>query len=61
MVGFPVRHRGRNLLARHLECGLSYGLLVEALGLFLLLAARRPDSLDDKAASARSAREALAS
>src|SRR5215213_6148938 len=48
-VGFPiwrlVWHLGRYRLARHLACGLSYGLLVEALGLFLLLAARRPDSL----------------
>src|SRR5215212_8358887 len=44
-VGFTVWHLGRNLLARHLACGLSYGLLVEALGLFLLLVARRPDSL----------------
>src|SRR5215213_10023981 len=44
-VGFSVWHLGRNLVARHLACGLSYGLLVEALGLFLLLEARRPDSL----------------
>src|SRR5215218_6485072 len=41
-VGFPVWHLSRNLLARHLAPGLSYGLLVEALGLFLLLEARRP-------------------
>src|SRR5215213_7910130 len=41
-VGFPVWHLGRNRLARHLACGLSYGLLVEALGFFLLLQARRP-------------------
>ena len=41
-VGFAVRHLRRNLLTRHLACGLSYGLLVEALGLFLLLEARRP-------------------
>ena len=44
-VGFPVWHLGRHLLARDLAPSLSYGLLVEALGLFLLLQARRPDSL----------------
>src|SRR5215204_5989612 len=44
-VGFPVWHLGRDLLARHLAPGLSYGLLVEALGFFLLLEARRPDFL----------------
>src|SRR5918993_5443442 len=44
-VGFPVWHLGRNLLARHLALGLSYGLLVEALGFFLLLKARRSDFL----------------
>src|SRR5829696_118404 len=44
-VGFSVWHLGRNFVARHLACGLSYGLLVAAFGLFLLLEARRPDSL----------------
>src|SRR5215216_2684369 len=44
-VGFPVWHLGRNLLARHLARGLSYGLLVESLGFFLLLDARRPHFL----------------
>src|SRR5215212_8388564 len=44
-VSFPVWHLGRNLLARHLACGFSNGLLVKALGLSLLLAARHPDSL----------------
>src|SRR5215203_3719518 len=44
-VGFPVWHLGRDLLARHLAPSVSYGLLVEALGLFLLLAPRRPDFL----------------
>src|SRR5829696_6234866 len=44
-VSFPVWHLGRNLLARHLACGFSYSLLVKALGLFLLLAARRPHFL----------------
>src|SRR5215203_2004854 len=44
-VGFPVWHLGRHFLARHLAPSLSHSLLVEALGLFLLLAARRPDSL----------------
>src|SRR5215218_5879069 len=44
-VSFPVWHLGRNLLARYLAPSLSYGLLVEALGLFLLLQARRPHSL----------------
>src|SRR5215203_6129127 len=48
-VGFPVWrlvwHLGRYRLARHLARGISYGLLVEALGLFLLLAPCRPDSL----------------
>ena len=42
-VGFPVWYLGRNLLARHFALGLSYGLLVEALGFFLLLEARRSD------------------
>src|ERR671921_954469 len=41
-VSFPVWHLGRNLLPRHLALGLSYGLLVEAFGFFLLLDARRP-------------------
>src|SRR4051812_42379521 len=44
-VGFPVWHLGRYLLARHLARDLSYGLLVQPLGLFLLLAARRLDFL----------------
>src|SRR5215213_613405 len=44
-AGFPVGHLGRNLLARYLAPSLSYGLLVAALGLFLLLEARRPYSL----------------
>src|SRR5215211_3976257 len=44
-VSFPVWHLGRNILARHLACGFSYCLLVKALGLFLLLAARCPDFL----------------
>src|SRR5215207_56768 len=44
-VRFPVWHLGRNLLARHLACGFSYGLLVKARGFFLLLAACRPDFL----------------
>src|SRR5215218_10241192 len=48
-VGFPVWHLvwhlGRYCLARHLVFSLSDGLLVEALGLFLLLDACRPDSL----------------
>src|SRR5215207_2879304 len=44
-VSFPVWHLGRNLLARHLACGFSYGLLVKALGFFLLLAARCADFL----------------
>src|SRR5215212_7133762 len=44
-VGFSVWHLGRNLVARYLACGLSYGLLVEALGFFLLLEACRPDFL----------------
>src|SRR5215218_4534856 len=44
-VGFSVWHLGRNLLARDLAPSVSYGLLVKALGLFLLLQARRPDSL----------------
>src|SRR5215211_7527878 len=39
-VGFSVWH-----LARYLAPSLYHGLLVEALGLFLLLEARRPDSL----------------
>src|SRR5215203_4252311 len=48
-VRFPVWrlvwHLGRYRLAGHLARGVSYGLLVEALGLFLLLAPCRPDSL----------------
>src|SRR5215218_7394816 len=44
-VGFPVGHLGRNLLARHLAPSVSYGLLIQLFGLFLLLEARRPDSL----------------
>src|SRR5918995_2894111 len=44
-VSFPVWHLGRNLLARHLALGLSYGLLVEALGFFLLLEAGCSDPL----------------
>src|SRR5215204_513399 len=44
-VSFPVWHLGRNLLARHLAFGFSYGLLVEAFGLSLLLAARCADFL----------------
>src|SRR5687767_13294498 len=44
-VGFPVWHLSRNLLARYLAPSVSYGLLVEALGLFLLLEARSPHSL----------------
>src|SRR3954447_12324359 len=48
-VGFPVWdllwHLGRYRLARHLTRSVPHGLLVEALRLFLLLAARRPDSL----------------
>src|SRR4051794_22953766 len=44
-TGFPVRHLGRHLFARHLARGVSYGLLVKALGLFLLGTARRPDPL----------------
>src|SRR5215212_9984029 len=43
--GFPVWHLAFNLLARHLSRSVSNGLLIQALGLFLLLAARRPDSL----------------
>src|SRR5215213_6197569 len=43
--GFSVWHLGRNLVARHLAPSLSYGLLVAAFGLFLLLEARRPHSL----------------
>src|SRR5215218_5738786 len=42
--GFSVWHLALNLLARDLACGLSYGFLVEAFGIFLL-EARRPDSL----------------
>ena len=41
-VGFPVRHLGRNLLARHLARDVSHGLLVEALGLLLFLAPLPP-------------------
>src|SRR5215210_8702503 len=44
-VGFPVWHLGRHLLARYLAPSLSNSLLIQALGLFLLLEARRPDSL----------------
>src|SRR5215210_7264501 len=44
-VGFSVWHLGRHLVARDLALSLSYGLLVEAFGLFLLFQARRPDSL----------------
>src|SRR5215204_6697245 len=44
-VGFSVWHLGRHLLARDLAPSVSYGLLVEAFGLFLLLEARRPHSL----------------
>src|SRR5215212_4823431 len=48
-VGFPVWHLvwhlGRYCLARHLARGVSNGLLVQSLGLFLLLDACRPDSL----------------
>src|ERR671910_6872 len=40
-----IWHFGRYLLARHLARGLSYGLLVEALGFFLLLDARSSDFL----------------
>src|SRR5215208_2742305 len=41
-AGFPVWHLAFNLLARYLAPSVSYGLLVKALGLFLLLDARRP-------------------
>src|SRR5215216_5017853 len=44
-VGFSVWHLAWHFLARHLAPSVSYGLLVEAFGLFLLLQARRPDSL----------------
>src|SRR5215207_9879882 len=44
-ASLAVRHLGRNLLARHLAGSVSYGLLVQPLGLFLLLAPRRPDFL----------------
>src|SRR5215208_5499579 len=44
-VGFSVWHLAWHFLARYLAPSLSYGLLVEALGLFLLLQARRPHSL----------------
>src|SRR5215203_5254672 len=48
-VGFPVWHLvwhlGRYRLARHLARSVSYGLLIQLLGLLLLLAARGPDSL----------------
>src|SRR5215211_2945172 len=44
-VGFSVWHLAWHFLARDLAPSLSYGLLVEALGFFLLLEARRPDSL----------------
>src|ERR687897_1206471 len=40
-----IWHFGRYLLARHLARSVSHGLLVEALGLFLLLAPYRPDFL----------------
>src|ERR687898_2317211 len=40
-----IWHFGRYLLARHLAPSVSHGLLVEALGLLLLLEARRPDFL----------------
>src|SRR5215203_5806946 len=44
-VGFSVWHLAWHFLARDLAPSVSYGFLVEALGLFLLLEARRPDSL----------------
>src|SRR5215212_74048 len=45
-VGFSVWHLALPILARDLAPSVSYGLLVEAFGLFLLLLeARRPDSL----------------
>src|SRR5215216_3818500 len=44
-AGFPVWHLSRNLLARDLAPSVSYGLLIQLLGLFLLLAPRCPDSL----------------
>src|SRR5215217_6804856 len=48
-VGFPVWHLvwhfGRDVLARYLARSVSYGLLIQPLCLFLLLAARGPDSL----------------
>jgi hypothetical protein len=36
-VGFPVRHLGRNLLARHLARDVSHGLLIKPLGLLFFL------------------------
>src|ERR671910_261370 len=44
-TSFSIWHFGRYLLARHLAPGLSHGLLVQPLGLFLLLKARRPNFL----------------
>src|SRR5215216_4502342 len=44
-VSFSVWHLAWHFLARDLAPSVSYGLLVKALGLFLLLQARRPDSL----------------
>src|SRR5215212_680140 len=44
-VGFPVWHLGRYRLTRHLARSVSDGLLIQPLGLFLLLAPCRPDSL----------------
>src|ERR687897_2957790 len=44
-TSFSVWHFGRYLLARHLAPSVSYGLLVEALGLLLLLAPCRPNFL----------------
>src|SRR5919107_413938 len=44
-TSFSVWHFGRDLLARHLAPSVSNSLLVEALGLLLLLEARRPDFL----------------
>src|SRR5215213_6860539 len=43
--GFPVWHLAFNLLARHLAPSVSYGLLIQLFGLFVLLAPRCPDSL----------------
>src|SRR5919107_5089482 len=36
-VGFPVRHLGRNRLARHLARDVSHGLLIKPLGLLFFL------------------------